>query len=598
MHSNRPFFGSRNRSKIVNRKIRPILDYLLMLLLVIMLIRIIVVIGVNKYSEISPLNYSYYHWLFTFVAVIYLLRAIICIGFRSFSSDFFIFSSAGLFLFFSFTFNIDRNIDFLNNHYYYSILIFILFVFELSRFDIKNLTLVLNPAQLFAFSFASIIFVGAALLELPNATTVPISFVDALFTSTSAVCVTGLTVVDTATRFTVLGKSIILILIQTGGIGIMTFTCFFGMFFKGGSTSFSEKFLLSDFFSEDNVSEISKILIKVIFITLLFEMIGAAFLYFSLDSHYFTSIGSRIRFSVFHSISAFCNAGFSTLTDNLNDYRIRNTYSILYVISFLIILGGIGFPILLNLYTYIKYKFLGIISLLRYGRKKAYIPMMISLNSKLVIYTTLFLIVVGTVFFFIFEKNHTLLGMDLSGKIAHSFMGAVTPRTAGYNSVVMSNLSVSAIVLTIFLMWVGASPVSTGGGIKTSTFAIAILNAFRIAQTKRHIEFHKREFHERSVNRAFAIIILSIVILGCASLIMHLLEPDKGPLKILFECVSAFGTVGLSLGITPALKESSKILLVLLMFMGRMGILTLLFALFRSSKTSVYRYPKENILIT
>jgi Trk-type K+ transport system membrane component len=553
---------------------------------------------VSKHSEISPSNYTYYHWLFSIVAIIYILRAIICIGFKSFRSDFFVFLSIGLWLLFSFTLNLDRNIDFLNNEYFYAIIIFILFVFEFSRFDVKNLTLVLNPAQLFLFSFAFIILVGAALLELPNATTVPISFVDALFTSTSAVCVTGLIVVDTATRFTILGKSIILILIQTGGIGIMTFTTFFGFFFKGGSTSFSEKFLLSDFFSEDNVSEISKTLLKVIFITMLFELVGAAFLYFSLDSHYFTTIGSRIRFSVFHSISAFCNAGFSSLTNGLNDYRIRNTYSILYVISILIILGGIGFPILLNLYTFIKYKTLSVISWVRTGHKKDYIPMMISINSRLVIYTTLILIGVGAVFFFIFERNHTLLGMDLSGKIAHSFFGGVTPRTAGYNSIVMSNLSVGAIVLTIFLMWVGASPVSTGGGIKTSTFAIAMLNAFRIARMNKHIEFHNREIHERSVNRAFSIIILSIIILGCASLIMYLLEPDKGPLKILFECVSAFGTVGLSLGITPSLNNSSKLLLILLMFMGRMGILTLLFAVFRSTKISVYRYPKENIVIT
>ncbi len=555
-------------------------------------------VGVNKYSEITPSNYTYYHWLFTLIALFYLLRALICIGFKSFRADFFIFLSIGLFLFLSFTLNVDRNNDFVNNHYFNTILLFLLFIFEFSRFDIKNLTLVLNPAQLFLFSFASIILIGAALLELPNATTVPISFVDALFTSTSALCVTGLIVVDTATRFTVLGKSIILILIQTGGIGIMTFTSFFGFFFKGGSTSFSEKFLLSDFFSEDNVSEISKTLFKVIFITLLFELIGAAFIYFSLDSNYFTTIGSKIRFSVFHSISAFCNAGFSSLSEGLNDYRIRNTYAIFYVISFLFILGGIGFPILLNLYTFIKYKILSVVSLIQFGHKKAYIPKMISINSRLVIYTTFFLIVIGSVFFFLFEKDHTLKGMDLAGKIAHSFFGGVTPRTAGFNSVVTANLSVAAIVLTIFLMWVGASPVSTGGGIKTSTFAIAILNAFRIARMKRHIEFHKREFHERSVNRAFAIIILSIVILGCASLILYLMEPDKGPLKILFECVSAFGTVGLSLGITSSLKESSKVLLILLMFMGRMGILTLLFAFFRSSKTSVYRYPKENILIT
>jgi len=339
-------------------------------------------------------------------------------------------------------------------------------------------------------------------------------------------------------------------------------------------------------------------LAKVIFITLMFETIGAVFLYFNLDTAYFTSIGARIRFSVFHSVSAFCNAGFSTLTDGIYDYRIRGTYPILYVLSFLIILGGIGFPILLNLYSYVKYKFLSLISVLKSGRRKDSIPMMINVNSRLVIYTTIFLLIVGTVMFFLFENAHTLSGMDLSGKIAHSFFGSVVPRTAGFNSVNMGQLSVAAIVLTIFLMWVGASPVSSGGGIKTSTFAIALLNTLRIARLKNHIEFHKREIHERSVDRAFAIIILSIIILGCSSLILYIIEPDKGALNILFECVSAFSTVGLSLGITPLLTDLSKLLLVLLMFMGRMGILTLLFALFRRTKTSVYRYPKENIVIT
>jgi potassium uptake TrkH family protein len=501
-------------------------------------------------------------------------------------------------LFILFTLNIDKNVAWLNNQYFYSLIIGGLFLFEFSRFDIRNLTLVLNPAQLFMLSFGILIISGAVLLELPNSTTSPITFVDALFTSTSAICVTGLIVVDTATQFTALGKSIILILIQIGGIGIMTFTSFFGFFFKGGSSSFSERFVLSDFFSENNVSEIRKTLAKVIFITLLFETIGAAFIYFNLDTAYFTSVGARIRFSVFHSVSAFCNAGFSTLTDGIYDYRIRGTYPILYVLSFLIILGGIGFPILLNLYSFVKYKFLNLLSIFKSGHRKDYIPMMINVNSRLVIYTTIFLIIVGTVFFFLFENDHTLAGMDLSGKIAHSFFGSVTPRTAGYNSVNMGQLSIAAVVLTIFLMWVGASPVSTGGGIKTSTFAIALLNTLRIARVKSHIEFHKREIHERSVDRAFAIIILSIIILGCASLVMYLIEPDKGALNILFECVSAFGTVGLSLGITPFLTDLSKLLLVLLMYMGRMGILTLLFALFRRTKTSVYRYPKENIVIT
>jgi potassium uptake TrkH family protein len=598
MYSNKPFFGSRKQSRLINKIVRPLIDYLQISILLFLLIKVTSIIGFEKNAVLTLQDFRSFQWLFSIIAVAYLLRALIGIGFRSFRADLILFASISLVLFFLFTFNIDRNISWLNNYYFYSLLVLGLFVFEFSRFDIRDLTLLLNPAQLFMLSFAFLIFTGAALLELPNATTKPITFIDALFTSTSAICVTGLTVVDTATHFTTLGKSIILILIQIGGIGIMTFTSFFGFFFKGGSTSFSERFVLSDFFSEDNVSEIRKTLAKVIFITLLFEAAGAIILYFNLDRDYFTSIGSRIRFSVFHSISAFCNAGFSTLTDNINDYRIRGTYPILYVLSFLIILGGIGFPILLNFYTYIKYKFLSFMSILRFGRKKDTIPMMISVNSQLVIYTTLFLLILGTVFFFLFEKNNTLKGMDLAGKIAHSFFGSVTPRTAGYNSVNMGQLSVAASVLTIFLMWVGASPVSTGGGIKTTTFAIAMLNALRIARVKNHIEFHKREFHERSVDRAFAIIILSIIILGCSSLVMYLIEPDKGPLKILFECVSAFGTVGLSLGITPLLTDPSKLLLVLLMYTGRMGILTLLFALIRKTKTSVYRYPKENIVIT
>ncbi len=595
MYSTRSFFGSRNQSKFINNTIRPVIDYLLLFVLLFMLFNSVIVVGFENHTEANALKH--YQWLFTFIAIAYLLRSLICIGFKSLKSDFFLFTAIGLFLFFSFTLNVDRNVMWLNNRYFYSIFVLGLFVFELSRFDIRNIALVLNPAQLFMLSFGVLIITGTALLKLPNATTAPLSIVDALFTSTSAICVTGLIVVDTATHFTALGKSIILILIQVGGIGIMTFTSFFGFFFKGGSSSFSERFVLSDFLSQDNVSEIGKTLAKVVFITLLFEAIGATFLYFNLDTVYFTSISDRIKFSVFHSVSAFCNAGFSTLTDGIYDFRIRGTYPILYVLSFLIILGGIGFPILLNLYTYLKYKLLGLLSFIRSGRRKDYIPMMISVNSRLVIFTTLFLLIIGTIFFFLFEYDHTLKGLDLQGKIAHAFFGSVTPRTAGYNSVNMAQLSVATVVLTIFLMWVGASPVSTGGGIKTSTFAIAILNALRIARMKSHIEFHKRELHERSVDRAFAIIILSIIILGCSSLIIYLIEPDKGALSILFECVSAFGTVGLTLGITPFMSDISKLLLILLMFMGRMGILTLLFALFRKTGTSVYRYPKENIVI-
>ncbi len=598
MYSNRPFFGSKIRAKLINKFVRPVIDYSLLSILFLMLMVVINTLGFKQNKGFFTLMLiDYYPTFFNIIGLLYLLRSILCIGFKSFTSDLIIFFSIFFFILISITFNFDKNVPWLNSYYFISLIILCLFIFEISRFDLRRFTLVLNPPQLFMLSFGFIILSGAILLKLPNATTKSISFVDALFTSTSAVCVTGLTTVDTATRFTGLGKSIILMLIQIGGIGIMTFTSFFGYFFKGGGSSFSEKFVLSDFLSEDNISEITKTLTKVIFITLIIEFLGAAFMFFSLDTNFFPEISDRIKFSVFHSISAFCNAGFSILPDNLYNYRVSGTYSILYAISFLIIFGGIGFPILLNMYTYIKYKLKSLISIFRYGHKKAYIPKLININSRLVIYTTLFLLIVGTVFFFLLEQNNTLKGMSFAGKLAHSFMGSVTPRTAGFNSVDMTRLSVATGVLTIFLMWVGASPVSTGGGIKTTTFAIAMLNTLRIARMKNHIEFHKREIHERSVDRAFAIIILSIVILGCSSLIMYLIEPDKGALNILFECVSAFGTVGLTLGITPLLTDASKILLVGLMFFGRMGILTVLFAVFKRKQTSVYRYPKENIVV-
>ncbi len=596
MYSSKPFFDSWNWSRKINKIVRPLIEYLLLTLLFIIFFRILYLIGFEKHIKSS--NIDFFRLMFSIISLIYLLRAFICIGFRSYTYDFFLYLVIGTLLLFAFVLNFDRNIEWLNGYYFYSIISFLLFIFEFSRFDLRNITLVLNPAQLFMFSFALLIFTGAALLKLPNATTAPISFIDALFTSTSAICVTGLTVVDISTQFTALGKSIILLLIQVGGIGIMTFTSFFGFFFKGGASSFSERFALSDFLSEDNVSQIRKTLAKVIFITILIEGVGAAVIFLNLNPEYFIGFSSKLKFSVFHSVSAFCNAGFSTLSEGLQDMRVQNTYSILYAIAGLIILGGIGFPILLNFYTYIKFKLLSLFSLIKFGQRKDYIPLMININSRLVIYTTLFLIITGTVFFFLFENHSSLEGMSLSGKIAHSFFGSVTPRTAGFNSVNMAGLTVATVVLTIFLMWVGASPVSTGGGIKTTTFAIAILNVLRIARIRNHIEFHKREIHERSVDRAFAIIILSIIILGCSSLIMYLIEKDKSPLYILFECVSAFSTVGLSMRMTPLLTDASKLLLIFLMFMGRMGILTLLFALIRKTKTSVYRYPKENIVIT
>ncbi|MDP3642568.1 MAG: potassium transporter TrkG, partial [Bacteroidota bacterium] len=436
-------------------------------------------------------------------------------------------------------------------------LAFVLFFLELSRMEINMLIKVLNPAQLFMSSFAFIIFVGSMFLMMPMATTVPISFTDALFTATSAVCVTGLTAVDTATGYTFLGKFVIMALIQIGGIGVMTITSFFGIFFKEKS-SLREQSMLRDYLSEDSYSGIIKSLMKVVLITLLIEAIGATLIFLSLEKNALGSASDNLKFSIFHSISAFCNAGFSTLSDNLYDVRIRTNYSVHVWIANLIVLGGIGYPVLLNLYQYCKSQLRWLIEYFRTRKLYVHRVNMITLNSKIVMFATFLLLLFGTLAFFFFEADNTQQGMDLKSKLAMSYFQSVTPRTAGFNSFAMSALSMPSVLVMIFLMWIGASPVSTGGGIKTSTFAIAILNALRIIKGKNHIEVHRYEIHEYSVNKAFAIITLSIFTIVLGAFLIFIFDGELGMLKIIFECFSAYGTVGLSLDLTPKLSDPSK----------------------------------------
>jgi trk system potassium uptake protein TrkH len=478
----------------------------------------------------------------------------------------------------------------------YKSLAVLLFIFEFSRLDLFRFFALLNPPQIFIVSFGSIIITGALFLMMPQATTKPIAFIDALFTSTSAVCVTGLIVVDTATRFTMVGKAIILALIQIGGLGIMIFTSFFAVFFKG-TQSFREKQILKEWLNDPSLSSIKKTLSKVVLFMLLAESIGIILLYSSIDPAVFEG-GQRFRFAVFHSISAFCNAGFSTLTDNLYDSRVRFNSTLLYIISFLIIIGGIGFPVVLNLYDYIKAQIRNFYE--KRIRRFRYVPAfgLLSINARIVMITTLILVIGGTVSFFIFEYDDTLKDLTLSQKIATSFLGSVTPRTAGYNSVNMTLLSAPTILLTIALMWIGASPVSTGGGIKTTTFAVALMNISKIIRGKDRIEIFRREIDPGAVGRAFAIMFFSLIILSAGSFIIYLIEPNQSMLKIVFECFSAYGTVGLSLGITSFLSWISKTVLILLMFTGRMGTITLLMIFISQPKSRPYRFPSDTIVIT
>ncbi|MCF8223920.1 MAG: ATPase [Bacteroidales bacterium] len=437
---------------------------------------------------------------------------------------------------------------------------------------------------------------GTVLLSLPNATHEKISFTDALFTSTSAVCVTGLIVVDTGSYFTVFGQIIIMVLIQLGGLGIMTFTSYFSYFFKGGST-YSNQILLKELTKTDNIADVFKTLKKILFITAFIEIMGAFLIYCFIEESIIPGTQDRIFFSVFHTISGFCNAGFSTLAQSFYSPGFRFNYPLHIVIASLFITGGIGFPILFNSYKYVKHLFRNRI-IPRIRRKQVkYVPWVINLNTRIVVITTLLLIITGTTFFYVLEYNNTLAEHSAAGKIVTAFFGAVTPRTAGFNTVDTSALNISTIIIIIFLMWVGASPGSTGGGVKTSTLAISILNFFSIARDKNRLELFNREVTTSSTNRAFAIISLSILVIGISIFLLVLLEPGMEFLPVVFECFSAFSTVGLSQGITSDLGNAGKIVLIFTMFIGRISMLTILVAFIRKVRQLNYKYPTEEILI-
>lgn len=449
-----------------------------------------------------------------------------------------------------------------------------------------------NPAIVFVGSFMILALTGGFLLMLPSATTNGITFTNALFTSASAVCVTGLTVVDTSSAFTIVGQSIILVLIQLGGIGILTFTSFFAFFFRG-SSSFKEGLNTKDFIAHEGLKDVFRAALNVVIFTIGVEAVGAAFIYSSILD--VTTIENKFFFSIFHSISAFCNAGFSILSAGLYDEAIRFDYFLQWIIMTLIVLGGLGHNIVFNFYQKIKTHVVELFDKTIIHKKVR----IITLNTQIVIYTTIFLLVGGFIFLFISEYNNTLLEHhSIFGKITAASFNAVTPRTAGFNAVDFTQMNVPSLLFIIFLMWIGGSPASTAGGIKTSTFALATLNIFAVASGKSRIQLFGRRISSESTSRAFAILCISLITIGISIVALLIFEPKGTPLlTVAFECFSAYSTVGLTLNFTPTLTEPSKYVLIACMFIGRIGMLNLMVGLLRRMNHQFYEYPKENILI-
>jgi potassium uptake TrkH family protein len=457
---------------------------------------------------------------------------------------------------------------------------------EAGRASQRLTTLNMRPQALLALSFLVLIFGGAFLLMLPEMTfTGRISFIDAIFTSASAGCVTGLTVVDTATFFTFKGKVLIMILIQLGGLNILSFATFFATFYRS-STSIKYKSIVKDFLSTEKISDSRSLLRQIFIFSLVFEISAAILLYFAWDPGPLVSYQHRAFNALFHSVSAFNNAGFSLFTNNLYESVIRNAWGFHIIIMTLIFFGGIGFMNLNHFRSFIVQ---------RVVRKQKWIQL--NVGTHLALVTSIALIVAGTVVFIILEWDRVLDGYDTGGKVVISLFQSVTTRTAGFNSVDMGRLSAPVLVFFLFLMYVGASPGSTGGGIKTTTFALILKSAWANLRGENYLVFYKRTIPESIIDKAYSIAFFSLSVIFISVFFLSITEPDKSFLSLIFEEVSAISTVGLSNGITPQLSVTGKIIIALSMFIGRTGTLTLAILITNKVISTNYKYAEVGVIV-
>ena len=435
-----------------------------------------------------------------------------------------------------------------------------------------------NPPVSLMLSFAGVILIGTILLMLPvsSAEKNITNFVNALFTATSATCVTGLIVVNTGTYYSLFGQIVILLLIQIGGLGIMTISTAFALML-GQRISLNVQTLMHKVVGETPVIDVMKLLRATVLVTVIIEFMGAIFLFSGFAK--IMPVAKAIYYALFHSVSAFCNAGFSLWTNNLSGFVDSPLVNL--SITFLIILGGLGFAVLIDLYHY----FFASGSIRR-----------LTLHSKIVLTTTAILIVTGFLGLYIGEYNNSMKGFTVARRVLSSWFQSVTARTAGFNTIDIGLYSSSSVLLTVLLMFIGASPGSTGGGIKTTTFSVLMLSVLSMLTGKNDLVIFKRKIPLSNAREATTLATLALAIILTIIFILMLIEPFPFE-KILFEAFSAFGTVGLSMGITAQLSYAGKLLITLLMYIGRVGPLTLIYAISIRKRQPDFSFAEEKISI-
>ncbi|MFZ4546988.1 MAG: TrkH family potassium uptake protein [Bacteroidales bacterium] len=483
-----------------------------------------------------------------------------------------------------------KAIGFPGIHTYYNLFVqfyfFVIIAVELGKAGRFIDYIHIGPSGLLVLSFIFIILAGAGLLMLPEMTVSGISAIDALFTSTSACCVTGLVVVDTSICFTLKGKTIIMMLIQVGGLNIISFATLFASFYRN-SSGIKLQSLIKDMVSTDKLSNTRSMLRKIFLYSIFIELGGAFLLFITWPNELiFKGIGEKIYFSVFHSVSAFNNAGFGLFTDNLYDLTVRHAYNLQLVIAALIFLGGIGFMVLEDVFK---------IDNIRERRRIKWKKL--QTHSRIALYTSAILIVVGAVVFYLVEYKNSIAGYGIYGSVVSSIFQSVSCRTAGFNTVDFTHLGQPVLILMMFLMFIGASPGSTGGGIKTTTFSVILRSAISTIKGRKNVEIVKHTISSDTISKAYSIALFSISLIFISTFVLSITEPDKSFLSLLFEEISAFGTVGLSTGITSTLSYAGKSIIILTMYIGRIGTLTLAFAITKRVVYTKYRYSEINVLV-
>lgn len=437
-----------------------------------------------------------------------------------------------------------------------------------------------SPAKILVGGFALLILCGTLLLSLPvSAVEGRLPFLDALFTATSAVCVTGLVVVDTGTYFTRFGQTVIMLLIQFGGLGIMTVATIV-FILLGKKISLRERLVIQEAMNQDALQGVVRLVRTVVLMTLGIEAAGALLLSLRFIPAY--GVGTGIYYAVFHAISAFCNAGF----DLIGDFRSMTLFArdpiIVLTIAFLFIIGGLGFTVIMECYRRRRFSRL-------------------TLHAKIVLVVSLFLLVLGTLVIFISEYGNpaTLGQFGFFGKLMNAVFTAATPRTAGFNTLETGFLHPHTLFFIIMLMYIGASPASTGGGVKTTTLGALVLTVYSAIRGEEDVLVNKKQIPVDILRKALAIAVIALLLVCMISFFLMITEAgsDFTFLDYLFEATSAFGTVGLSTGVTTFLTPWGRILIIITMFAGRVGPLTLVYALARHAQKSSVRYTSERIMI-